>query len=205
MVEAIINKPIPHKPVDDVINTPLPERPSNKRRRTVVWSVNVFTVVLFLVDPKYALCEGKYKQVSKRFRKALEIVLRCTVTEATNYIEFSAPLVADLQRQYLQSDGFTAIRRICGPLGIKKVASVGAITPQASLQDRKNLAIMLFTVATTSMSDETYEYDETLPTFDKNTIENILYCQSGDKDDMAKLNKLLKKLVSEVAVRGRAC
>ena len=64
---------------------------------------------------------------------------------------------------------------------------------------------MLFTVATTSMSDDTYEYDETLPTFDKNTIENILYCQSGDKDDMAKLNKLLKKLVSEVAVRGRAC
>lgn len=55
------------------------------------------------------------------------------------------------------------------------------------------------------MSDDTYEYDETLPTFDKNTIENILYCQSADKDDMAKLNKLLKKLVSEVAVRGRAC
>ena len=98
MVEEIIKTPLPQKPLEDIINTPLPEKPTGKRRKTVVWSVNVFTVVLFLVDPKYALCEGKYKQVSKRFRKALEIVLRCSVVESTNYIEFSAPLVTDLQR-----------------------------------------------------------------------------------------------------------
>mmetsp|Transcript_19024 Transcript_19024/g.23569 ORF Transcript_19024/g.23569 Transcript_19024/m.23569 type:complete len:87 (+) Transcript_19024:73-333(+) len=85
--------------VEAIISTPLPEKPAQKgkRRRKVVWSVNVFTVVLFMVDPRYALCEGKFKQVNKRFRKALEIVLRCIVVEATNYIEYSAPLVRELE------------------------------------------------------------------------------------------------------------
>lgn len=100
--------------VEAIINTPLPEKTQTKgkRRRNVVWSVNVFTVVLFMLDPKYMLCEGKFKQVNKRFRKALEIVLRCTVTEATNYIEYSAPLVMDLEKRYLFSEGFTSLRRM---------------------------------------------------------------------------------------------
>ena len=32
-----------------------------KRRKVIAWSVNVFTVVLYMVDPKYMLCKGKYK------------------------------------------------------------------------------------------------------------------------------------------------
>ena len=54
-----------------------------------------------MVDPKYMLCEGKYKQVNKRFKKALEIVLRVVIHEASQYIEYSAPLVMDLEKQYL--------------------------------------------------------------------------------------------------------
>jgi hypothetical protein len=45
-----------------------------KRRKKIVWSVNVFTVILYMIDPKHMLCTGKFKQVSKRFRKACEIV-----------------------------------------------------------------------------------------------------------------------------------
>ena len=40
-------------------------------------------------------------QVNKRFKKALEIVLRVVIHEASQYIEYSAPLVMDLERQYL--------------------------------------------------------------------------------------------------------
>ena len=59
------------------------EKKHHKRRKTVVWSVNVLTVVLYMIDPKYMLLEGKFKQVSKRFRKACETVLRCIVHEAS--------------------------------------------------------------------------------------------------------------------------
>lgn len=100
MVEAL--------PEDQIIKAKIEtnvDKPSTalktKRRKKVVWSVNVLTVVLYMVDPKYILCEGKYKQVSKRFRKACETVLRVIVHEATQYIEYSAPLVMDLERQYL--------------------------------------------------------------------------------------------------------
>jgi len=55
------------------------------------------------------------------------------------------------------------------------------------------------------MSDDTYEYDETLPTFDKNTLENILLCKRTDKDDVRKLNALLKKMLGELSYRARAC
>ena len=70
-------------------------------RRSVVWSVNVFTIVLYMVDPRYMLCEGKYKQVSKRFRKAVDIVVRVVVHEASQYIEYSAPKVMELEKAYL--------------------------------------------------------------------------------------------------------
>ena len=72
-----------------------------KRRKTVVWSVNLFTVVLCMMDPCYMLCIGKFKQVNKRFKKALEIVVRCIVSEASRYIEYSAPLVMDLEKAYV--------------------------------------------------------------------------------------------------------
>ena len=39
---------------------------------------------------------------------------------------------------------------------------------------------MIFTVATTSMSDDTAYYDESLPNFDRNTLENILLCKAAD-------------------------
>ena len=83
-----------------------------KHRKTIVWSVNVFTIVLYMVDPRYMLCEGKYKQVCKRFKKACEIVLRVVIHEASQYIEYSAPLVRDLERSYLESEAFTSVRRI---------------------------------------------------------------------------------------------
>ena len=83
-----------------------------KHRKKIVWSVNVFTIVLYMVDPRYMLCEGKYKQVCKRFKKACEIVLRVVIHEASQYIEYSAPLVRDLERSYLESEAFTSIRRI---------------------------------------------------------------------------------------------
>ena len=51
-----------------------------------------------MVDPEYMLCHGKYKQVSKRFKKALETVIRVITHEASQYIEYSAPLVMDLER-----------------------------------------------------------------------------------------------------------
>lgn len=60
-----------------------------------------------MIDPRYMLCEGKFKQVNKRFKKALEIVLRVIVHEASQYIEYSAPKVMELERAYLQSDAFT--------------------------------------------------------------------------------------------------
>lgn len=84
--------------VEAIISTPIPEQkdPQGKRRRSIVWSVNLLTVVMYMFDAKYAICESKFKQVSKRFRKALEVVLRCTSVEATNYMEYSAPLVHDL-------------------------------------------------------------------------------------------------------------
>lgn len=92
-----------------------------KRRKTVVWSVNVLTVVLYLVDPRYMVCVGRYKQVSKRFKKACEIVLRVIVHEASQYIEYSAPLVMNLEREYLQSPTFTSIRRIWSMLKNVKI------------------------------------------------------------------------------------
>ena len=74
-----------------------------------------------MVDPYYMLCEGKYKQVSKRFKKALEIVLRVVIHEASQYIEYSAPHVVELEKKYLQSDGFTSLRRIWTELRTVKV------------------------------------------------------------------------------------
>jgi len=79
--------------------------------------------------------------------------------------------------------------------------SIGA----AYLEERKYFSIMAFAVATTSMSDDTYEYDESLPVFDRNTIENIMYCSKQDKDDMRKLEKLLGKMIGELRYRAQAC
>lgn len=64
---------------------------------------------------------------------------------------------------------------------------------------------MAFAAATTSMSDDTCGYDESLPNFDKNTLENILFCKASDDDDMRKLDALLKKLISEGSYRIHAC
>ena len=64
---------------------------------------------------------------------------------------------------------------------------------------------MLFTVATTSMSDDTSYYDESLPNFDRNTLENILLCKADDQADMRKLTQLTKKMISEVHYRAEAC
>ena len=60
----------------------------------------------------------------------MEIVLRVIVREASQYIEYSAPLVMDLNLQYLQSDGFTAIRRVWALLkGIDKSCDKAALDP----------------------------------------------------------------------------
>ncbi len=67
------------------------------------------------------------------------------------------------------------------------------------------LTILLFTAATTAMSDYTCDKDASLPTFDRNTLENIMMCKASDKDDMRKLNTLFKKLTSEVRYRAQAC
>lgn len=75
------------------------------------------------------LCEGKYKQVSKRFRKALEIVTRVVVHEASQYIEYSAPKVIELEKAYLQSDGFTSLRRIWTMLKNLNVSESAALDP----------------------------------------------------------------------------
>ena len=52
------------------------------------------------------------------------------------------------------------------------------------------------------MSDYTCDYDASLPTFDRNTLENIMMCKATDKDDMRKLNTLFKKMTSEVKYRA---
>ena len=44
----------------------------------------------------------------------------------------------------------------------------------------KNFTIMMFAVATTSMSDDTSYMDEDLPNFDRNTLENIMMCSAND-------------------------
>ena len=62
------------------------------------------------------------------------------------------------------------------------------------LDIKKHFTIMMFTVATTSMSDDTAYSDESLPNFDRNTIENILMCSANDEDDMRKLDQLYKKM-----------
>ena len=64
---------------------------------------------------------------------------------------------------------------------------------------------MAFTVAISAMSDETSYYDESLPNFDRNTIENILMCQQSDEDDMRKLDQLCSKMISEIKYRAKAC
>ena len=74
------------------------------------------------------------------------------------------------------------------------------------LEEKKFFTILALTAATTSMSDNTCYNDETLPNFDRNTLENILMCKpSTDKDDMRKLDTLSKKLIAEVEYRARAC
>ena len=57
MVEAVIAEvtALPTKP------STAAEGEKKKRRKKIVWSVNVFTVVLYMVDPKYMLCTGKFK------------------------------------------------------------------------------------------------------------------------------------------------
>ena len=69
----------------------------------------------------------------------------------------------------------------------------------------KNFTIMMFTVATTSMSDDTSYMDEDLPTFDRNTLENIMMCSANDAEDMRKLNQLCQKLFGEIEKRALAC
>ena len=61
---------------------------------------------------------------------------------------------------------------------------------------------MALTAAISSMSDDTSYYDETLPHFDRITLENILMCQNSDKDDMRKLNQVSKQLLSELKWRA---
>lgn len=59
------------------------------------------------------------------------------------------------------------------------------------LDEKKFFTILALTVATTSMSDYTCDRDETLPNFDRNTLENILMCKpSTDVDDLRKLTTL---------------
>ena len=55
------------------------------------------------------------------------------------------------------------------------------------------------------MSEYTYEYDESLPNFDRNTLENILMCERKDKDDVRKLESLCKKMLDELGYRAEAC
>ena len=69
----------------------------------------------------------------------------------------------------------------------------------------KNFTIMMFTVATTSMSDDTAYMDEDLPTFDRNTLENIMMCSANDAEDMRKLKQLCQKLFGEIEKRALAC
>ena len=66
-------------------------------------------------------------------------------------------------------------------------------------------SILLFTAATSAMSDDTCGYDESLPNFDRNTLENIMMCKQSDKDDMRKLDQLLTKMTSEIKYRSVAC
>ena len=204
MVESVIQTTTDDPASNSAVVKPMTATMKSKRRKTVVWSVNVFTIVLYMVDPRYMLCQGKWKQVSKRFRKALEIVLRVVVHEASQYIEYSAPLVINLEREYLHSDGFTSLRRIWTMLSKVKV-SVGASIDSQFLAEKKFFTILALTVATTSMSDDTAYYDESLPNFDRNTLENILMCKASDLDDMRKLDQLCSKLLSEADWRAEAC
>ena len=106
MVESVIQTTAVEENKQPIVEAK-PGPTKTKHRKKIVWSVNVFTIVLYMVDPKYMLCEGKYKQVCKRFKKACEIVLRVVIHEASQYIEYSAPLVRDLERSYFESEAFT--------------------------------------------------------------------------------------------------
>jgi len=109
-----------------------------------------------------------------------------------------------LEKEYLQSPSFTSIRRIWTLLKNIKVPKNATLDPQF-LPDKKFFTIMAFTAATSSMSDDTCGYDESLPNFDRSTLENILMCQKNDTDDMRKLDQLSKKLLSELKFRSSAC
>ena len=74
-----------------------------------------------------------------------------------------------------------------------------------TLKDKQYFAIIMFTAATCSMSDDTSGYDEDLPNFDKNTLENILMLKISDADDMRKLDKLIEKMLNEMRFRANAC
>lgn len=75
----------------------------------------------------------------------------------------------------------------------------------AQLESKKLFTVMAFTAAMTSISDDTAYYDESLPNFDRSTLENILMCQLSDDDDMVKLDKLYKKMCEETTWRAEAC
>ena len=69
----------------------------------------------------------------------------------------------------------------------------------------KYFTIMSFAVATTAMSDDTAYYDESLPNFDRNTIENIMMCSKSDEDDMRKLTQLCQQMIEELNWRAKEC
>ena len=133
-------------------------------------------------------------------------MIRCTSVEATNYIEYSAPLVHDLQVTYLHSDGFMPMYRAFKsmPNDVRDLARNATISTN-DLEVKKHFTICAFAVTTTAMSDDTSYYDEDLPSFDKNTIENILYCKRTDADDMRKFEALFNKMRQEVHYRAQAC
>ena len=89
------------------------------------WSTNVLTNVLYFIDAKYMICQGQFKLVSRNFKKAVEIVMRVQLTQATKIIEKSVDLIEKERELWYKSEKVAHMRNVMKDLHNSSVSKAG--------------------------------------------------------------------------------
>jgi len=138
----------------------------------------VITNVLYFIDPKYMICHGKYKSVSKSFKKAVEIVIRVSLNHSTRAIERNVDLVEKEREMWYKSAKvrhYTNVVRDLENSSIKdanKAVAFGKF-PDGFRDDKKKFVLVLIAATWAGYDDQTYGYDAAMPSLDRKVLDKL--------------------------------
>ena len=118
--------------------------------------------MLYFIDPKYMLCIGKYKEVSKSFKKAVEIVFRVSLNQCTRLIEKHAVLIEKERELWYKSAKVVHLRNVIKDLhnsSMKRKNESHALEafPDGFRDDKKAFVLVMVAGAWAGMDESTYD------------------------------------------------